>query len=142
RLVKGGTPRSHHPPPPAPPEEPRVLDHGLISRTLSAALRTGGDLAEIFVEDKTSANATFDDGKVEHLTSGRDRGAGSRVIDGDTTSFAHTADLSGGGLARAAEAAAAAARSGGGGGREVALNPSVAPRPNEIGVYPDEVAKG
>ena len=41
---------------------------------------TGGDLAEVFVEDKASSNAVFDDGKVEHLTSGRDRGAGIRVI--------------------------------------------------------------
>ncbi|HEY9559115.1 MAG TPA: DNA gyrase modulator, partial [Acidimicrobiales bacterium] len=81
-----------------------MLDHGLIQRTLGAALRTGGDLAEIFVEDKASANATFDDGKVEHLTSGRDRGAGIRVIVGDTTGFAHTADLSEHGLATAAEA--------------------------------------
>jgi len=118
-----------------------VLDHDLIQRTLGAALRTGGDLAEIFVEDKSSANAVFDDGKVEHLTSGRDRGAGIRVIVGDTTGFAHTADLSEAGLASAAEAAAAAAREGGGGVREVALTRQDAPRPNGIAVLPEDVAK-
>ena len=118
-----------------------MLDHDLIQRTLGAALRTGGDLAEIFVEDRVSSNATFDDGKVENLTSGRDRGAGIRVIVGDTTGFAHTADLSEAGLAAAAEAAAAAARSGGGGVREVALTPQVAPRAYEVGVYPEDVAK-
>ncbi len=53
----------------------------------------------------------LDDGKVEELTSGRDRGAGIRVVVGDTTGFAHTADLSEAGLTAAAEAAAAAARS-------------------------------
>src|SRR5690606_16606004 len=112
-----------------------------IQRTLASALRTGRDLAEIFVEDKASSNAVFDDGKVENLSSGRDRGAGIRVIVGDTTGFAHTADLSEAGLAAAAEAAAAAARSGGGGVREVALERVEAPRPNDVAVLPETVAK-
>jgi TldD protein len=118
-----------------------MLDHDLIQRTLGAALKTGGDLAEIFVEDKASSNATFDDGKVENLTSGRDRGAGIRVIVGDTTGFAHTADLTEQGLASAAEAAAAAAREGGGGVREVALTRVDAPRPNDVAMLPEDVAK-
>ncbi len=118
-----------------------MLDHDLIQRTLSAALRTGGELAEIFVEDKASSNAIFDDGKVENLSSGRDRGAGIRVIVGDTTGFAHTADLSESGLAEAAEAAGAAARSGAGGVVEVALARQEAPRPNAIAVLPEDVAK-
>ena len=118
-----------------------MLDHDLVQRTLGAALRTGGDLAEIFVEDKASSNATFDDGKVENLTSGRDRGAGIRVIVGDTTGFAHTADLTEQGLASAAEAAAAAAREGGGGVREVALTRVDAPRPNGVSMLPEDVAK-
>ncbi len=118
-----------------------MLDHDLIQRTLRAALRTGGELAEVFVEDKVSSNAVFDDGKVENLTSGRDRGAGIRVIVGDTTGFAHTADLSESGLAAAAEAAAAAARSGGGGVREVDLTPQVAQRPYEVTIFPEDVAK-
>jgi TldD protein len=118
-----------------------VLDHDLIQRTLGTALRTGGELAELFVEDRLSSNAVFDDGKVENLTSGHDRGAGIRVIVGDTTGFAHTADLSETGLAEAAEAAAAAARGGGGGVNEVRLDRLVAPVPNPIAIYPEEVAK-
>jgi TldD protein len=118
-----------------------VLDQDLIQRTLAVAMRTGGDLAELFVEDRASSNAIFDDGKVEQLTSGRDRGAGIRVIVGDTTGFAHTADLSAPGLASAAEAAAAAARSGGGGVKEVALSRHTSPRPNEVALLPEDVAK-
>ena len=118
-----------------------MLDDALVQRTLDRALRTGGELAELFVEDRASSNAVFDDGKVENLSSGRERGAGIRVIVGDTTGFAHTADLSDAGLAAAAEAAAAAARSGGGGVREVALERVDAPRPNEVGILPEEVAK-
>ena len=85
-----------------------MLDEAVIQRTLGSALRTGGDFAEIFVEDKRSSSAVLDDGKVEELTSGRDRGAGIRVVVGETTGFAHTADLSEDGLRTAAEAAAAA----------------------------------
>ena len=118
-----------------------MIDQDVIRQTLSTALRTGGDFAEIFVEDKVSSNALFDDGKVENLSSGRDRGAGIRVIVGETTGFAHTADLSAAGLAEAAEAAGAAARSGGGGVKEIALTRQAAPRPNEIEILPEEVAK-
>ena len=118
-----------------------MLDHALIQRTLDTALRTGGELAEVFVEDRSSSNAVFDDGKVENLTSGRERGAGIRVIVGETTGFAHTADLSEAGLREAAEAAAAAARSGGGGVREVALTRVESPRPNPVAVLPEDVAK-
>jgi TldD protein len=118
-----------------------VLDVDLLERTLGVALRTGGDFAEVFVEDRSSTSATFDDGRVEHLSSGRDRGAGIRVVVGDTTGFAHTADLSPEGLAAAASAAAAAARSGGGGVREVALAAVAASRPNDVAVLPHEVPK-
>jgi TldD protein len=119
-----------------------VLDESVIQRTLATALRTGGDFAEVFVEDRRSSAAMLDDGRVEELSSGRDRGAGIRVVVGETTGFAHTADLTDGGLRAAAEAAAAAARSGGGGFREVALTRQSAVRPNRVAVLPETVAKG
>src|SRR5690606_19549200 len=127
---------------PLPARRSRVLHQDLSQPTLTAALRTGGDLAEIFVEDRASSNAVLDDGKVEHLTSGRDRGAGIRVIVGDTTGFAHTADLTPAGLLEAAEAAAAAARSGAGGVKDVAVERQPAPRPHEVAVLPETVGKG
>jgi TldD protein len=118
-----------------------VLDTELINRTLSTALTTGGDFAEIFVEDKRSSSAVLDDGRVEELTSGRDRGAGIRVVVGETTGFAHTADLSEAGLVGAARAAAAAARGGGGGIREVNVSAIDVPRGTPIRIPPEEVAK-
>jgi TldD protein len=62
------------------------------------------------------------------------------VVRGDTTGFAHTADISETGLREAADAAAAAARGGGGGVREIALTrqPSA---PHEIAVLPESVPK-
>ena len=87
-----------------------MLETDVLRSTLEHALRNGGDFAEVFVEDRRSSSARFDDGRTEELVSGRERGAGIRVVRGDTTGFAHTADLSTNGLRVAAEAAAGAAR--------------------------------
>lgn len=119
-----------------------MIDQSVLERVLDTALRTGGAFAEVFAEDRTNGSAMLDDGRVEQLTSGRDRGAGIRVVVGDTTGFAHTADLSEAGLSRAALAASAAARDGGGGVREVALTESSYPSPNTVSIFPEEVAKG
>ena len=118
-----------------------MLDHELINRTLSTAMSTGGDFAEVFVEDKRSSSAVLDDGRVEELTSGRDRGAGVRVVVGDTTGFAHTADLSETGLRSAAEAAATAARGGGGGAKTIAVSPIDVARGAPARIPPEDVAK-
>ncbi|MGH9055363.1 MAG: PmbA/TldA family metallopeptidase, partial [Acidimicrobiales bacterium] len=96
-----------------------MIDEPLVESVLHAALRTGGDFAEIFAEDRRGTGARLDDGRVEDLASGRERGAGIRVVSGETTGFAHTSDRSEAGLLQAAEAAAAASRGGGAGVREV-----------------------
>jgi TldD protein len=118
-----------------------VIEESVLQRVLGTALRAGGDFAEVFVEDRRSSSGRLDDGKVEELTSGRDRGAGIRVVRGDTTGFAHTSDLSEAGLRVAAETAAAAARGPEGGANAVALTAQSAPRPHDIAVYPEDVPK-
>ena len=87
-----------------------VIDHDVLERVLATAMGSGGDFAEVYAEDKRSMSAGLDDGRVEQVSSGRDRGAGIRVIAGESTGFAHTADLSERGLTEAAKVAAAAAR--------------------------------
>jgi TldD protein len=118
-----------------------MIDAPVLERTLQRALTHGGDFAEVFAEDRRTSSATFDDGKVEELRSGRDRGAGIRVVRGETTGYAHTADLSEAGLVEAAEAAAAAARSGGPGANVVPLTRRAATPPHEVAVPPEGVAK-
>jgi TldD protein len=118
-----------------------VIEEAVITKVLGAAMRTGGEFAEVFAEDKRSSSALLDDGKVEELTSGRDRGAGIRVVVGETTGFAHTADLTETGLIAAAEAAAAAARSGGGGTKVAALTRRSASRGYDIELYPADIPK-
>ncbi|MDQ6840442.1 MAG: TldD/PmbA family protein, partial [Actinomycetota bacterium] len=107
-----------------------MIDEAVVQRVLGRALRTGGDFAEIFVEDRRGSAARLDDGRVEDISSGRDRGAGIRVVIGETTGFAHTSDLSESGLEAAAAAASSAAHGGGGGTRQVTLSPVDAPAPN------------
>jgi TldD protein len=117
------------------------LDDAVVARVLAAGLRTGGDFAEVFVEDRRASTARLEDAKVEELASSRERGAGVRVVVGDTTGFAHTADLTERGLLDAAEAAAGAASEGGGESRIVELTRLLAPAPNAVEVLPETVAK-
>ncbi|HEX6394749.1 MAG TPA: TldD/PmbA family protein [Acidimicrobiales bacterium] len=118
-----------------------LIDESVVEGVIATALRTGGDFAEVFAEDRRGSLARLDDGRVEELTSGRERGAGIRVVAGETTGFAHTSDLSESGLRAAAEAAAAAARGGGGGLRIAPLSRLEAPMPNSVDVLPESVPK-
>jgi TldD protein len=118
-----------------------VLDGTTIRRVLDAGVERGADFAEVFVEDRRSTSALLDDGKVEELTSGRDRGVGIRVVVGESTGFAHTSDLTEAGLLAAARTAAAAARGSGSGTTVVDLDRVDAPRPNVVAILPGEVPK-
>ena len=117
------------------------MDQTVVGRVLGVALRTGGDFAEVFVEEARSSSARLDDGKVEQVSSGRSRGAGIRVVVGDTTGFAHTADLTEAGLLLAAEAASAVARQGGGQTRTVSLSSRGAPPGPSAAILPETITK-
>jgi TldD protein len=80
-----------------------------VSKVLSAALRSGGDLAEIYVEDRTSLSLRLEESKLEEAVRGADRGAGVRVLFGNLAAYAYTDDLGKESLLEAARAAAAAA---------------------------------
>ncbi|HAM02831.1 MAG TPA: TldD/PmbA family protein [Acidimicrobiaceae bacterium] len=118
-----------------------LIETPVVERVLAAALAGGAEFAEVFAEDRRGTSASLDDGRIEELASGRDRGAGVRVVVGETTGYAHTADLSERGLLAAAEAAAAVARLGEGGTKVVALEPQVVPRHGTVEVLPEDVAK-
>jgi len=117
-----------------------LVEAPVVERVLGAALSRGADFAEVFAEDRRGTAATLDDGRIEELSSGRDRGAGVRVVVGETTGYAHTADLTEAGLLAAAEAAAAVAHRGGS-AQTVALRHSEAHPNTEVSVYPEDVQK-
>ncbi|MGZ4108684.1 MAG: PmbA/TldA family metallopeptidase, partial [Actinomycetota bacterium] len=85
-----------------------MLDRDLAAEILRAARVRGGSFAELFVEERVSVSIRLDDGKVEELTSGLDRGAGVRVARGTSYGYAFSNRLDRDALLRAAEAAAAA----------------------------------
>lgn len=93
-----------------------MLDRELVNEVLRAARRRGGSFAEVFVEEKTSTSIRLDDGKVEELATGLDRGAGVRVCLGTSYGYAYSNRLDRGALLAAAEAASAALRDGEAGG--------------------------
>jgi TldD protein len=118
-----------------------MVDQDVIERVLGAALRSGGEFAELYVEDRRSSSAHLDDGKVDQVSSGRDRGAGVRVVIGETTGYAHTADLTELGLLTAAETAASVASRGGAGATVVPLTARPEHRVSRVEQPPAEIAK-
>ena len=67
-----------------------MLNRKLIEDTLTVALSTGGDFAEIFVEDRTNNGIVMIGGKVESTMSGRDYGIGIRIFKGFNSVYAYT----------------------------------------------------
>jgi TldD protein len=65
---------------------------------LEAALAGGGQWSELFVEDSTGLTIIMDDGKLEKIIGGVDRGAGLRLVYDSRTAYAHTNDQSEEGL--------------------------------------------
>ena len=84
-----------------------MLDESVIKEVLAAALGSGADHAEIFVESRDSAALRLDDRRIEDVASGADQGAGIRVMAGDKVSYAYTNVLTGSSLLDAAAAARA-----------------------------------
>ncbi len=82
----------------------------LAELVLARALRRGGELAELYVEDRGGFSLTLDDGRVERPQAGRERGAKVRVLLGDATYHGHVDGLAEDDLMRVAESVADAVR--------------------------------
>src|SRR5215218_3823836 len=114
-----------------------LIDGELAERALERALRHGGDFGELFCEERSGFGLSIDESRVERAQSGSERGAGVRVVVGETSYFAHVDGLGESDLKRAAAAVAAAAR---GDRREPhALGAARAQPPQEIAIAPSEI---
>lgn len=85
-----------------------MLNKALIEDVLQAALETGGDFSEIFVEDRYTNQMSLRNSRLESNLSGRDYGIGVRVFHGFQSVYAYTNDSSREGLLKAARTAAKA----------------------------------
>src|SRR3954452_17307529 len=117
--------------------EAPLIDAELAARIVERALRHGGDFAEVFCEERAGLGLAIDESRVERVQRGAERGAGVRVIRGETSYFAHVDGLGEGDLERAGGAVAAALR----GEREdpQPLGAVDAPPLQEIAVVPADV---
>ncbi len=115
-----------------------LVEPDLAARIVERALANGGEFAELFCEDRAGFSLSIDESRIEGAQRGSDRGAGVRVVSGETTYFAHVDGLAEDGLERAADAAAAALSTDR--GEPEALEPSAPVVGQEIEQRPAEVA--
>jgi len=85
-----------------------MLDKNLAKDILDAALNTGGDFAEVFVEEKKGLGLNMVDGKIEKALSGRDFGVGIRIFKDLFSVYAYTNDVERESLLRTAKKASEA----------------------------------
>ncbi|HEX6460732.1 MAG TPA: TldD/PmbA family protein [Thermoleophilaceae bacterium] len=116
-----------------------MISSDLAGDLLARALARGGDLAELYVEERTGLALTLDDRRVERPQSGREIGASVRVVVGDSTYFGHVDGLAEEDLRRVADSVSQAVA---GERREpAALKAATEPgEAYEIGRRPEDVA--
>lgn len=87
-----------------------MIDKSLVENILNEALSTGGDFAEIFVENKVGDSFYLVDGKIEQAISGKDFGIGIRIFKELFSVYAYTNDMSKENLIKVAKKASQAIR--------------------------------
>src|SRR4051812_40873369 len=89
-----------------------LIGEQLARRVLERALAHGGDLGEVYAEDRYGFGLSLDDSKLERPQTGRERGASVRVVQGDATYFGHVDGLAEDDLLRVADSVSQAVRAG------------------------------
>lgn len=67
-----------------------MLNKTTVENVLLAALSSGGDFAEIFVEHKRNERIKMVGGKIENIINGIDYGVGIRIFEGLNSIYAYT----------------------------------------------------
>lgn len=119
-----------------------MLRKDIIENILEAALSTGGDFSEVFVEDKTNTGISLIGGKIEHTVSGRDYGIGIRIFDGFFSVYAYTNSVNEKDLIETAKKAATAIRKMRQKGVQTINDQIISQLVNPIEIYPAAVSKG
>lgn len=81
-------------------------------KILKAALKQGGDFADIYLEETINTSIVCEENKIEKVISGRDSGLGLRVIFDFKTAYAYTNDLTEKGLLTLADTVSMAVKEG------------------------------
>jgi TldD protein len=81
-------------------------------RVLRAAVKNGGEFADIYFEDTFNTSIVCEENRIEKVITGRDRGCGIRVISNLKTYYAYTNDVTEEGLLEVAGVVAKGVREG------------------------------
>lgn len=87
-----------------------MLDKNLVYDVLTAAMATGGDMTEIFMENTSKDTISMLNGQVEKANWGIDAGLGLRIIFGTSAVYAYTNNTTRESLLKLAKDAAAAVK--------------------------------
>lgn len=74
-----------------------MIDQAILERVLRI-LSSHGDYADIYIEEKSTLQIHLEEGRIQKISTGIDRGAGLRIIKNFKTFYAHTNDLNGASL--------------------------------------------
>jgi TldD protein len=74
-----------------------------LQQVLQIALKNGGDFADVYLEDKTVKTVFCENKLIERVRSGRETGAGIRVVAGEATAYAYTNKMNREGLEEIAQ---------------------------------------
>lgn len=85
-----------------------MLEKSILQEVIIKALKTGGDFAEIYIEEAIINSIHMTDGRIENVLSGRDFGAGIRIFSGVNSVYAYTNNVSRDGLLKTAKDVSAA----------------------------------
>ncbi len=88
------------------------LDDAVYGRLIAAALASGGDFCDLFLQAKTSNVIGLEDGEVNRAFRQSDLGIGIRVVAGDAQGYAFCEELEERSMLEAARVAASIAKSG------------------------------
>ena len=81
-------------------------------KILKAALKKGGDFADIYMEETVNTSIICEENRIEKIISGRDRGLGLRVTFDFKTAYAYTNDVTEKGLLELADIVSKAVKEG------------------------------
>ena len=85
-----------------------LLDKALVGDVLDEALASGGDFAEVFVENKKNEDISMSERQVKNITSTKQFGVGVRIFSGEFQTYAYTNVLTRDNLLKTARKAAQA----------------------------------
>lgn len=71
-----------------------MIPQDILFKILTKSLRNGGEFADIIIEESVGTHLTCEDDRIDQVVTGREQGAGLRVIHNLRTLYTHTNDLS------------------------------------------------